>query len=122
MRLRRHAPLLGSTLRHVALRPLLASRCSRYRYSSTSAAHPERIAVFGGGIAGLSSAYFISKEFPNAKITVLEGGSEAGGWIRTKRVKVPGGDVLFEAGPRTLRNATPTALLVGAYSHDRGLD
>jgi oxygen-dependent protoporphyrinogen oxidase len=78
--------------------------------------------VFGGGIAGLSSAYFISKEFPNAKITVLEGGSEAGGWIRTKRVKVPGGDVLFEAGPRTLRNATPTALLVGAYSHGRGLD
>jgi oxygen-dependent protoporphyrinogen oxidase len=69
--------------------------------------------VFGGGIAGLSSAYFISKQFPKTKITIFESGSETGGWIRSKRVKVPGGDVLFESGPRTLRNATPTALLVG---------
>jgi oxygen-dependent protoporphyrinogen oxidase len=112
MRLRKHAPLLGSTLKHVALRPLTASQCTRYRYSSTSAAYPERVAVFGGGIAGLSSAHFIAKEFPKTKITIFEGGSETGGWIRSKRVKVPGGDVLFEAGPRGLRSSIPTALLV----------
>ena len=120
MLVRRHVPLLESTLRAHALRPLrplLSSQCAHLRFSSTSAAHPERIAVLGGGIAGLSSAYFASKEFPNSKITVYESGAETGGWIRSKRVQVPGGDVLFESGPRTLRNATPTAHLVSGGEH-----
>lgn len=112
MLVRRHVPLLESTLRARALRPLLSSQCTHLRYSSTSAAHPERIAVLGGGIAGLSSAYFAAKEFPNSKITVYEGGTETGGWIKSKRVQVPGGEIKFETGPRTLRNATVTAHLV----------
>tara|TARA_R110002003_G_scaffold391_14_gene19504 strand:+ start:5358 stop:5705 length:348 start_codon:yes stop_codon:yes gene_type:complete len=114
MRLMRHVSLLDTTLRHVAARPVppaLASTCHRYRYSST-AAYPERIAILGGGVAGLSSAYFISREFPKSKVTVFEAGKETGGWIKSKRVEVPGGDIIFESGPRTLRNATPTAHLV----------
>ncbi|KAJ4398228.1 oxygen-dependent protoporphyrinogen oxidase [Didymella pomorum] len=114
MLVRRHAPLLQSTVRAHVLRPLLTSQCTRLphlRYSS-SAAHPERIAVLGGGIAGLASAFFASREFPNSKITVYEGGKDIGGWLNSKRVQVPGGDVLFEAGPRTLRNASPTAHLI----------
>ncbi|KAH6644316.1 hypothetical protein C7974DRAFT_18507 [Boeremia exigua] len=113
MLVRRHVPLLESTLRARGLRPLLASQCTRLRFS-TAPAHPERIAVLGGGIAGLSSAYFASKEFPNSRITVYESGDETGGWIRSKRVQVPGGEVNFESGPRTLRNATITAHLVEA--------
>jgi oxygen-dependent protoporphyrinogen oxidase len=112
MLVRRHVPLLESTLRARALRPLLSSQCIHLRFSSTSAAHPERIAVLGGGIAGLSTAYFTSKEFPNSKITIYESGNEAGGWLKSKRVEVPGGHVFFETGPRTLRNATVTAHLV----------
>jgi hypothetical protein len=115
MLVRRHVPLFESTVRARVLRPLLASQCTRLpqlRYASTSAAHPERIAVLGGGIAGLASAFFASREFPNSKITLYEGGGEIGGWLNSRRVKVPGGDVLFEAGPRTLRNASPTAYLV----------
>lgn len=69
--------------------------------------------MLGGGISGLSSAYFISKEFPKSKITVFEQQKELGGWIKSSKVQVPGGDVTFESGPRTLRKATPTAALVG---------
>ncbi|KAH7371555.1 hypothetical protein BKA66DRAFT_535139 [Pyrenochaeta sp. MPI-SDFR-AT-0127] len=122
MRLKRHVPLLESTLKTVAARPLVSSqllpasqwqrRIAPCRYSSTSAAYPERIAILGGGIAGLSSAYFVSKEFPKSKITLFEAGKQTGGWIKSKRVEVPGGDILFELGPRTLRNATPTASLI----------
>lgn len=68
--------------------------------------------MLGGGISGLSSAYFISKEFPNSKITVFEKQKKLGGWIKSNKVHVPGGDVTFESGPRTLRNSTPTAALV----------
>jgi oxygen-dependent protoporphyrinogen oxidase len=115
MRLMRHVSRLESTLRHGATRPLLpafATRCVRLRYLSTSAAYPERIAVLGGGVAGLSSAYFVSREFPKSKITVFEAGENAGGWMKSKKVAVPGGEVLFELGPRTLRNSTVTAHLV----------
>ncbi|KAF1923468.1 protoporphyrinogen oxidase [Didymella exigua CBS 183.55] len=116
MLVRRHVPLLESTVSVRALRPLVASQCTRLprlRYSSTAAAaHPERIAVLGGGIAGLASAFFASREFPDSKITVYESGKDIGGWLSSRRVQVPGGDVLFEAGPRTLRNAPPTVHLI----------
>jgi oxygen-dependent protoporphyrinogen oxidase len=122
MRLKRHVSLLESTLRHVAVRPLLpaiASPCIRGRYLSTSAAYPERIAVLGGGIAGLASAYFVSREFPKSKVTVFEAGKDSGGWVKSKKVQVPGGEVIFELGPRTLRNATPTAHLVRRIANYR---
>ncbi|KAL5113232.1 oxygen-dependent protoporphyrinogen oxidase [Pleosporales sp. CAS-2024a] len=111
MRLKRHA---APVLRQSALRPLplaLTCRCTQHRHGSSSAAYPERIAILGGGVAGLSSAYFVSREFPKSKITLFEAGKQTGGWIRSKRLPVPGGHVIFELGPRTLRNATVTAHL-----------
>lgn len=116
MRLKRHVELLESALRPLATRPLLpalSSPCARRRHNSTtSAAYPERIAVLGGGVAGLSSAYFLSREFPNSKVTIYEAGTDAGGWVKSVKKAVPGGEVLFELGPRTLRSATVTAHLV----------
>jgi oxygen-dependent protoporphyrinogen oxidase len=119
MRLKSH---VSSTLKTVAvvyprslLRPQWHHRAlppSLCRYNSSTATYPERIAILGGGIAGLSSAYFISKEFPKSRITIFESGKETGGWIKSRRVDVPDGNVLFELGPRTLRNATPTASLI----------
>ncbi|KAF2640165.1 Protoporphyrinogen oxidase [Massarina eburnea CBS 473.64] len=113
MLLKQHVPLLESTIKR-AIAPSLARSCSRFRRYA-SAAYPENIAVLGGGISGLASAYFVSKEFPNSKITVYEAGKEPGGWIRSRRVDVPGGNVLFEYGARTLRPgaaAVPTAQLI----------
>ncbi|KAH5152461.1 hypothetical protein HBH69_140690 [Parastagonospora nodorum] len=104
MRLTRH---VSSTLRHSAIRPAL---CTQHRYSST-AAYPANIAVLGGGVAGLSSAYFVSREFPQSKIHLYEAGKDVGGWIQSRKVGVEGGEVVFELGPRTLRNATVTAHL-----------
>ena len=69
-----------------------------------------RIAVLGGGITGLSTAFYLSREFPNAKITLYEGSERFGGWLRSTPVEVEGGTVLFEGGPRTLRASAPSAL------------
>ena len=115
MRLKRHAPLLQSTLKRILLRPALSLQCNRHRFSSTSAAYPKDIAVLGGGISGLSSAHFVAEEFPDSRITIFESTKKGGGWLQSQRVEVPGGDVLFEYGPRTLRpglNSHPTAQLV----------
>ena len=68
------------------------------------------IAVLGGGITGLSTAYYLSREFPTANITLYEGSDRLGGWLRSTPVEVEGGRVVFESGPRTLRSGTPSAL------------
>lgn len=57
--------------------------------------------VLGGGIAGLSACYYLSR-IPSQSVTLLEGTSRLGGWI--KSVKNPNGTV-YEAGPRTMRLA-----------------
>lgn len=115
MRLRKHVPLIESTLKRVALRPVSSSLCTRCRRCASSQAYPEKVAVLGGGISGLASAYFVAKEFPKSKITIYEANPDSGGWIQSRRVQTPTGDVLFEYGARTLRpgsNALITAQLV----------
>jgi oxygen-dependent protoporphyrinogen oxidase len=65
--------------------------------------HAKRIAVLGGGITGLTSAFHLANRLPHARITLFEKTSRLGGWIDSERVQVDGGDVLFEWGPRSLR-------------------
>jgi oxygen-dependent protoporphyrinogen oxidase len=54
----------------------------------------------------------MAREFPESKITIYEGQKETGGWIKSKRVPVPGGgDVLFEYGARTLRPSRNSSVI-----------
>jgi protoporphyrinogen oxidase len=61
------------------------------------------IGILGGGITGLATAYYLLKEQPNARVTVYEKSQRKGGWIQSRRLDVPGGQVLFETGSRSLR-------------------
>lgn len=72
-------------------------------FSNEQPSGQDNIAVIGGGITGLASAYYLTKELPRAKITIYEASDRIGGWLSSKRVPVKDGTVLFEAGPRTLR-------------------
>lgn len=76
------------------------------RSYATSQDHGNDIAVLGGGITGLATAYYLTKELPRANITVYEASDRLGGWLSSKRVPVKDGSILFEAGPRTLRPAS----------------
>ena len=76
------------------------------------------VAVLGGGITGLTSAFYLTKFFPFAKVTIFEGSDRLGGWIRTSKHEVEDGNhVYFEHGPRTLRpvNAAVTMDLVSFF-------
>lgn len=66
--------------------------------------HAQNIAILGGGITGLASAFNLSRDIPNAKITIYEVKERLGGWIESERLDVDDGKVLFEWGPRTLRS------------------
>lgn len=71
----------------------------------------QEIAVLGGGITGLATAYYLSRELPKAKITLYEGSERVGGWLKTKHVDVGDGTVAFEQGPRSLRPGTPAGMV-----------
>ncbi len=75
-----------------------------------------KIAIIGGGITGLSSAWFLIKKYPGAKITLFEKGPRLGGWIQTSQ----GGGFLFEKGPRTFQLGRSPHLL--SLIQDLGLN
>ncbi|CAG8525318.1 702_t:CDS:2 [Paraglomus brasilianum] len=60
------------------------------------------ITILGGGISGLSTAWYLSRSLPKScKITIIEASNRLGGWIQSRRHGEQG--ILFEYGPRTLR-------------------
>ena len=102
----------------------------RCRCFSTSAAAPERILVIGGGVSGLSVAYFLqhlrpSHHRPPPLIHLVDSSYRLGGWIHTTRVSAPSTrgppfDFLFERGPRSLltrRGDSTLALLQSLGLH-----
>lgn len=66
-----------------------------------------KLTIIGGGIAGLSAAYYASQHLPNARITLLEAGSRWGGKIVTDRIPFGGGDFIIEGGPDTFLATKP---------------
>lgn len=72
-----------------------SSQNNRYFSSKT-------LAILGGGISGLSTAYFLSSVLkdPATQIVLLEKTNRFGGWVETLQIK----DFLFERGPRSIRS------------------
>ena len=58
-----------------------------------------RVAILGGGISGLTLAYYLQKEVTGLEITLFEKAPHVGGWIQTDTDK----GLLFEKGPRGCR-------------------
>jgi oxygen-dependent protoporphyrinogen oxidase len=65
-----------------------------------------RFGILGGGLAGLTSAYYLSKRLPeSSQIIVWEKADRFGGWVQSSRVddQTNGGSFVFESGPRSVR-------------------
>ena len=76
-----------------------------------------RIVIIGGGIAGLSAAYYATKKLalstvegdPNAQITLLESSNRWGGKITTDRASFDDGQFIIEGGPDIFLATKPHA-------------
>lgn len=66
-----------------------------------------RYIIVGGGISGLSAAYYARKNDPDAQITLLEAGDRWGGKISTDRVPFDHGQFIIEGGPDTFLATKP---------------
>lgn len=58
-----------------------------------------KVTILGGGISGLSAAYYLSVLHRGVKVNLFEASSRFGGWIKTEQRD----GYIFEAGPRTIR-------------------
>lgn len=68
---------------------------------------PKDIAVLGGGLTGLTTAYYLTRFHPSAKITIYEAEDRLGGWVDTERTQVITKEgklvnVTFERGARAV--------------------
>lgn len=68
-----------------------------------------RVVIIGGGIAGLSAAYYATKKMPDAGITLIESSDRWGGKITTDRVAFEDGQFILEGGPDTFLATKPYA-------------
>ena len=68
------------------------------------------LAVVGGGITGLTSAWLASHNPKCTSVTILEKEPRLGGWLQSEKIPVDGGHILFEYGPRTLRSSFPGSM------------
>jgi protoporphyrinogen/coproporphyrinogen III oxidase len=93
--------------------------------ASATAAPPQRIAILGAGITGLSAAYHLLAIPSNnpPKVTIYEKSSRVGGWVQSKYVDVSdgSGQVLFESGARNVRPAVPVGLATISMWEQLGL-
>jgi oxygen-dependent protoporphyrinogen oxidase len=64
------------------------------------------IVVIGGGIAGLSAAYYASK-VTETQVTLLEASDRWGGKITTDRILFDDGQFIIEGGPDTFLATKP---------------
>ena len=111
-----HTNTLEIWSKRLYVRPhCLPPACRQQSTLSTGALNPELdgkdIAVLGGGITGLASAFYLSEALPNAKVTLYEGSSRLGGWLHSTSIDVGNGNVVFEQGPRTLRPNVPNGIV-----------
>ncbi|CAF3985098.1 unnamed protein product [Rotaria magnacalcarata] len=66
------------------------------------------IGIVGGGIAGLTSAYYLSQKvarskIPHLRILLLERSPRFGGWIQSNQLEQKYDSHVFELGARTIR-------------------
>lgn len=61
----------------------------------------QKIAVLGGGISGLSTAYYAAKKFPQAKITLYEKEAKIGGALQS----IEHNNFVYDLGPRSLKTS-----------------
>jgi len=66
-----------------------------------------KIAILGGGISGLSAAWYLLKKDPRLEISLFEASSRLGGWIESKNQD----GFIFELGPRTFQRGRCPELL-----------
>ena len=77
------------------------------------------VAILGGGISGLSFAYFLERKHPYLSTVLLEPQARVGGWVQT--VELPSKQI-YETGPRCFRLRGASAKATSELIFSLGLE
>lgn len=97
---------------------------------SIKLARNSKVSVIGGGISGLSFAYFLGKLRPDVRIKIFEKQGRVGGYINTVKANEEtrsktgldtGNAAKMEKGPRTLRGVSSGTLIIVDLLNKMGL-
>jgi spermidine dehydrogenase len=80
------------------------------------------LVVVGGGISGLSAAYFYRAKNPNAKILILENHDDFGGHAKRNEVHVNGRMLLINGGTLDIDSPYPYSDVAGGLLKSLGID
>ncbi|KAK3989181.1 hypothetical protein QBC44DRAFT_328142 [Cladorrhinum sp. PSN332] len=77
---------------------------------------PRSVAVLGGGLTGLTTAWYLTRFLPQTKITIYEASNRLAGWIDSETVPVKTADgeegtVNFQRGARVLQSLHGSKLM-----------
>lgn len=81
------------------------------------------IAILGGGLAGLSAAYYLKREEKienNQTVQIIEANSNTGGWIQSRINEKS--KIVTELGPRTIRGRGNSANNTYGLIQDLGIE
>ena len=79
--------------------------------SSTAAGAPRHVVVVGGGITGLSAAWYLQTRGAKTTYTLIESSDRWGGKVQTEHVRGPGETpFVVDAGPDSVLTRKPWAL------------
>ncbi|KAK2821818.1 hypothetical protein FQN49_007643 [Arthroderma sp. PD_2] len=103
--------LQRTALRRRWTKRLLLSQQQVLQFSCTPSRDNQRVAVIGGGITGLTTAFNLAQKKAPIQVTIYEKSQQLGGWMQSETIQTDGGKVVFEYGPRTLRCSQPYDVL-----------
>ncbi|MBW0476658.1 hypothetical protein O181_016373 [Austropuccinia psidii MF-1] len=91
---------------------VISNRCISPRWASSKCVELKKVGILGGGLAGLTTAYYLARRSPSRpmEIIVLEKANRFGGWIKSHKPDSHDGrpestvqGCIFESGPRSVR-------------------
>jgi spermidine dehydrogenase len=78
--------------------------------------------VVGGGISGLSAAYFFRKQNPNARVLIIENHDDFGGHAKRNEFIVAGRKLLGFGGTFSIESPAPYSTVAKGVVRDLGID
>ncbi|KAI1003586.1 hypothetical protein K3495_g4619 [Podosphaera aphanis] len=111
----------GSCLSKFRLSQLVCASTRRLSIQDRELQTQPQIAILGGGISGLATAHYLTKENPDVRVTIYEGSHRLGGWLNSECVDLGNGSIILESGPRSLRFGNPESLATAELIQDLDL-
>lgn len=80
------------------------------------------LVVVGGGISGLSSAYFYRKQNPDARILILDNHDDFGGHAKRTEFQIGNRNLICHGGSETLQSPSDSSDVVKGLLRELGVD